>query len=519
MKTIIEKKYLVRTLSVLCLALTLAFLTSCDDDEDKSNGNVELLSFGPAGVQHGEEIVFIGRNLDKVTSIVFYPSVEIPRSAFTSATNERIRVVIPETVESGRVVLKTPAGDIESKTIFDLEVPVVITSVSLEAKPGTNITITGEMINWIYSVVFANNVVVEREAFVSQSMTELVVTVPMEARTGLVTFITGGTEPLTINSEEVLTVTLPTPSDISPASIRHTENITITGADLDLVVEVKFPGGGSVSRDNFVSQSETELVVTVPATTTDGKLTVVAGSGIEIETEDEISIILPDVTAFSPADADDHDPGVTLTMTGTELDQVKSLTFPNVDTPVEEFVSHTPNEIQVVIPEDAEGGTVVITTIHGFQVPITVPFGNQLTLAKIIFDDAANAPFGAGSGWGGTTSVVGTEKVRAGTSSIKVTFVGGWGGAAQFGNWSGQSLATTGATYYAFSIYGEPGTGDKVLNVIVGGVSVLHTIVEGEWQDIQIPLSSFNNPASISEVSFQDRDWSGVVYIDHIGLK
>src|SRR5690606_19677695 len=137
MKTIMEKKYLVRTLSVLCLALSLSFLTSCDDDEDKNNGNVELLSFGPAGVHHGEEIVFIGRNLDKVTSIVFHPAIEIPRSAFTSATNERIRVIIPETVESGKVVLKTPSGDIESKTIFDLEVPVVITSVTAEAKPGT----------------------------------------------------------------------------------------------------------------------------------------------------------------------------------------------------------------------------------------------------------------------------------------------------------------------------------------------------------------------------------------------
>ena len=143
LNTIMEN-HIVRISTLLCMALTLVFLPACEDDEDNGSGQTELLSFGPTGIQHGEEIVFIGNNLDKVTAIVFAPSVEVQKSSFTSATSETIKLNVPNAAETGKVILKTPDGDIESKTVFSLEVPVVISEVTPEAKPGTNITITGE---------------------------------------------------------------------------------------------------------------------------------------------------------------------------------------------------------------------------------------------------------------------------------------------------------------------------------------------------------------------------------------
>lgn len=503
----------------LCLALSFVFLASCEDDEDNVSGQIELLSFGPTGIHHGEEIVFIGKNLDKVTAIVFQPSVEVPKGAFTSATSETIKLNVPDAVETGKVILKTPDGDIESKTIFSLEVPVVISGVTPEAKPGTDITVTGNYINWIESVTFANNLVVEKADFVSQSQTEMKVTVPMEARTGFLVFSAGGTEPLAISTDDPLTVTLPAATDITPSSIRHTENVAITGTDLDLVTKIEFGGGASVLGGDFVSQSETEIVVAVPATTTNGNLILTAPSGLEVEIG-ALTIILPDVTAFSPASTDDHDPGVTLTMTGTDLDLIAKLSFPNVTDPVTSFVSQSTTELQVVIPDEAAGGTVVITTIHDYTVPITVPFGDQLTLATVIFDDAVHAPLGAGGGWGGvTTDPANAEQVRVGSKSVKVDFVGSWGGGGQFGNWSGESVSTAGASFYAFSIYGGAGTDGNSINVNVAGTQVVVTIEEGNWKDVQIPLGDFNSPAGISEIWFQDHGWSGTVYIDHIGLK
>ena len=243
-------------------------------------------------------------------------------------------------------------------------------------------------------------------------------------------------------------------------------------------------------------------------------------SGVKVEASNALSIILPVVTAFSPSDPIDQQPGVTLTITGTDMDYVKTLTFPNVETPVETFLSQSPTEIQVVIPDDAEGGTLVITTIHGFAVPVAVPFGDQLKLATVIFDDAVHAPLKAGGGWGGAvTDAANTEKTRAGTVSVKVTFGGDWGGGAQFGNWDGLVLSTTGASYYAFSIYGGTGTVGKNINANVAGKVIEVTVEEGKWKDVQIPLEDFDSPTGINEIWFQDRGWSGTVYIDQIGLK
>lgn len=514
-----KRNHIGKVAGLLCLMLSFVFLTACDDDDDKGSSQIELLSFGPSGVKHGEEIRFIGNNLDKVTAIVFTPGVEVTRDAFTSVTPEVIKLNVPPTVETGKVILKTPDGDIESKSILSLEVPVVIASFTPEAKPGTEITITGEFINWVESVTFASNLVVEKADFVSQTQTELKVTVPWEARTGFLVFNTGGTEPLEITTEEALTVKLPEASSLSPGAIRHTDNLTITGTDLDLVTQIAFGGGAVVQSGDFVSQSETEIVVSVPATTTDGNLVFTAPSGLEVETG-MLTIILPNVTAFSPPDTDDHDPGVLLTMTGTDLDLIAKLTFPNVPDPVTDFVNQSTTQLQVVIPDEAQGGTVVITTIHDFTVPITVPFGDQLTLATVIFDDEVHAPLGAGGGWGGvTTDAENSEQVRVGTKAIKVTFVGSWGGGAQFGNWNGDAVSTAGASFYAFSIYGGPGTGGNSINVNVAGKVLEVAIEEGAWKDVQIPLSDFENPAGISEIWFQDRGWSGDVYIDHIGLK
>src|SRR5690606_30180341 len=203
-------------------------VTSCDDDDDDINsGQVVLLSFGPSGVHLGDEIVFVGENLSKVSAVVFQPGVEVSKSAFTSATDERIKLVIPQSAETGKVVLKTADGDVESKTVFSLEVPVVISAVTDEAKPGTDITITGEFVNWIESITFPSDVTIPKVNFVSRSQTEVVVTVPLEAETGFLIFNTGGTEPLAIGYEDPLTVTLPAVLTLNPLSVQQTENITI----------------------------------------------------------------------------------------------------------------------------------------------------------------------------------------------------------------------------------------------------------------------------------------------------
>jgi hypothetical protein len=511
-----KSNYRIEKIFLACIALiTILFVNSCTED-DENSGEVVLLSFGPTGAQHGEQIKLIGQNLNQVTAIDF-AGAEVPASAFTSQTPQLIEVLVPNSAEAGKIILKTPQGDIESKTVLSFKVVATINSITAEAKPGTPITISGDKLNWIESVTFSDDLVVEKEEFVSQSISELVVNVPMEAKTGFLEFTSGGTKPLAFESENPLTVTLPEVSSLSPSAVKHTENLTISGTDLDLVTKVTFPGSASVLSSAFASQTETQIVLAVPATSTNGKLVLTVPSGLTVETTSSITIILPIVTAFSPSDPASHIAGNTLTLTGTDLDLVGQIKFPGVTAAVTDF-QKTSTEIVVVIPDGVIGGTVVLNTIHGFTVPVTVPFGNQLTLTAVIFDDALKSTFTKG-GWG-SPDIANTENPRVGSVSIKSTFTGGYSGGGQFGTWSGTPLPTSGTTYFAFSVFGDAGTDGKSLIInFNGGPQAFVTIVEGQWKDVKIALSSVGSPATISEISFQDTNWSGVVYIDQVGLK
>ena len=277
--------------SILLLVLVSAalVLNGCDDEERQSE-TVELLSFGPSGVWHGEDITFIGNRLDKVTSIILPRDVEVPSSSFKEHTSERIVLTVPVETMYGKVILRTPDVDIESKAMLGLTYEMAITSMPAEAKPGTNITLTGEFLNHAEEVWFADGKVVTD--FVSQSLTELVVTVPLDARTGNVVVSNGAlTAPIIAESESLLTVTLPAVTALEPTPVERGGELTLTGTDLDLVNEIIFKGGIAVQRDAFVSQNVTQLVVTVPGDANKGTLTLVAFSGVEVETEQAIELV------------------------------------------------------------------------------------------------------------------------------------------------------------------------------------------------------------------------------------
>ena len=420
---------------VIVWSLLFFGFVSCDSNEEGASSEVVLESFGPSGVKHGESIKFIGRNLDKVTSIEFV-GVTVEKSTFTSQSSGLIELTVPDATEEGTVILKTPDGDIQSKSLLSFDVAVTISSVQEEVKPGNTLTITGEYVNWITEVWFTDGIVADE--FVSKSVNELVLVVPMEAQTGPLVFMTGGTEPEVIDSEEDLIVTLPAISSLSPLLAERGEDLTITGTNLDLATGVLFKGSDEPVT-TFKSQSETEIVVTIPDYTNKGKVSVVAASGVAVESSEILTIPLPPLAP----------------------------------------------------------------------------------LGLVIYDDALKNGWQKWGGWGGGSSDLNnTDNVRDGDKGVKIVFGGDWGGPMQLG---GGNSSTTGFTKFVLSIFGTPGTGGKVVNLIVKGGTTEEkqiTIVEGEWTEYELPLSTtFGNPATITEMFFQDRGWSGTLYVDHIGLR
>jgi hypothetical protein len=93
----------------------------------------------------------------------------------------------------------------------------------------------------------------------------------------------------------------------------------------------------------FVSQSATQLVVKIPGATTKGKVTLEAASGVQTVSGMDLDVVLPSVTTISPSPVD---PLANVTITGTNIDLVSSVTFNNAAA-VTSFVSQTATQMVV----------------------------------------------------------------------------------------------------------------------------------------------------------------------------
>lgn len=293
-------------LTLIGLVLSIGILISCKKNDNPNSGQVKLNSFGPTGAKHGDTLRFIGTNLNLVNEIDFTggDSAVVQKSGFIQQTSDLILVIVPKAAENGYVKLKTSQGDIISKTKFNLDVVTTITSMATSAKPGDNITLKGNYLNWIDSITFGKNKVVK--TFVSKSITELVVKVPQDAQTGPLLVNYGGTKPDVIQTDDTLHVALPAITGFSPNPVAHGDNLTIMGTNLDLTMGVLFKGQ-KVPVTSFVSKSSSQLVVKVPDTVNKGTITLVAYSLLTVESTQKLTFVgdLPELAPLAYAFYDD----------------------------------------------------------------------------------------------------------------------------------------------------------------------------------------------------------------------
>lgn len=510
--------YNVRLVILTALFTSLAFLGCKKDKADTSSGAIQLLSFGPTGAQPGDTIRFFGNNLDKVTEIDF-TGASVASSNFVSQSKNEIHVIVPDATEKGFVVLKTPSGDITSKTQFNISVAAIVSSITGTARPGENITIQGDYLNWVTSVTFNDGKVVT--AFVNQSKNQLELTVPADAQSGTLILAYGGTDSSFVETMDTLHVTLPVATSFSPNPLKHADNLTITGTDLDLATKVYFTGVTGAVTD-FVSQSATQLVVKVPGATINGKITLEAASGVQTISSNDLNILMPVVTNMSPNPVD---PETNLTVTGTNMDLVSAIVFQNAD-PVTSFVSQTATQIVVKVPKGVTEGKITLNVLNS---TLTVQSSDILkitgatpppVIALPFYKDAITSNWNGwiGGGWGGTADYSNTAPVREGDNSIKISYSGGWGSPMQLG---GANVSTSGYTTFKISIYGGPGSNGLKVNLGINGADSYNiTLVEGKWTDYQIPISDLTSSGKITDIILKEFNGSGgfTVYVDDIGL-
>jgi hypothetical protein len=511
-------------LLALCAVLGLCFL-ACKKDKDNGSDQVQLLSFGPTGARHGDTLRFVGTNLGQVMAIQFTgQDAVVEKSNFTQQTDELILVIVPPSAEKGLVILKTAAGDIASKTSFNVNVKTTasITGMTMAARPGENITLSGNYLNWITRITFNQDKVVT--TFISQSLNELVVQVPEDAQTGPLTISFGGTDSVDIETADTLKVALPVATSISPNPVKHAQNLTITGTDLDLATQVIFPGVDAPVND-FVSQSATELVVEVPGAATKGKLIFEAASGVQTSFDTEFDVSIPAVNSMAPNPVD---PGANLTITGTNLDLVSAVIFANAPA-VTTFVSQSAANLVVKLPVGVARGKITLSVLNS-TVKVMSDAVLEITgsapppaISFPIYNDAVTANWNGwiGGGWGGTSDRANATPVREGEKSIKISYVGGYGSPVQLG---GGNIDVKNYTVFKLSVFGAPGSQGKKINLGINGADSPYTItvVQGEWTDYEVPLSTLGLSATkpLTEIWVKESSGTGgfTVFVDAMGL-
>ena len=346
---------------LLSLLVVAGTWISCDKDDDDNGSNstkTELINFGPTGAQHGDTIRFFGNNMDKVTEIDFTGGAKVMQNEFKKQTKTEIHLVVPDLAQEGLVTIKSPTGDVVSKTRFNLDVLPVITTITKESRPGDNVTIKGKFLDWVSGVTFARDK--PATTIVSKKIDELVVKVPMDAQTGRLILFYGGTKSSQMETDTVK-VTLPAVTSMTPNPVFHDANLTIAGTNLDLVTKITF-NSVSTAVTSFVSQSATQIVVKVPGGTRKGKITLTSPSGVTVQSTQDLDVVLPVVTGLTPNPVLHQ---TDLTITGTNLDLANKITFAGTTTAVTSFVSQSATQIVVKVPAGAIKGKLILGVTSG----------------------------------------------------------------------------------------------------------------------------------------------------------
>ena len=255
------------------------------------DGSIELYGFTPMTAKAGAVIRLTGKDFDFVNEVVFTSGISIPKDEFVSHGKEVIEVVLPIEAQTGPVAVSGPVQGNSLTVYFDEDINVVlpsITSLSHEViKAGRVLTVTGKDFDLVDGLNFGGGILPDSYV-INDSYTSITVTVPINARDGSVvlTSFSG----VRVFSETELVMLMPTITSVTPNPVKVREEITIIGTDLDLISGIAFGDGkqpGTIPPD----VTETQMVVTVPATAKDGKIVFSTRANKSVESPEVMTII------------------------------------------------------------------------------------------------------------------------------------------------------------------------------------------------------------------------------------
>lgn len=362
-------------LVLLLICSTFAF-TSCDRDDlntDQYGNEISVLSYGPNPVLRGGVLTFKGANLDQITEIDL-PGAEAITSinVVTSGKNSEINIEVPaEKCEPGIVTLKTAKnGEIKTLTPITYIENLKFTGFylgenkeNLVGNVGDVLTIEGDYLNNITSVIFANGATMDAENFKSQTRYQIQLVIPAEAGEGRFQISDGNNY---MYSEGALSINAPeidANNAIGKSLIKAGETEVLRGTSLDQIASIEL-NGATVEAADFKSQTASEITFVISSKVADGEITAVTKSGIRIPFG-EITTVVPSQLVATPSPIKN---GAELTITGKDMDLITGIAFPNAKESKLNKVETT--KVTSTVPEDAQEGDITLSLDNGKTVTV-----------------------------------------------------------------------------------------------------------------------------------------------------
>lgn len=331
----------------------------------------------------GDVVTIKGDYLNLMHGVIFAGSDTIKEAEFVGHDRYTIQVKIPAEARTGVITLTDTTKDgtsLETKEELTINTPEATPIKDRNIKAGEILSIKGSSFDQIASVKF-EGATVDAADFKSQSAAEITVAVPAKATDG--TFYVVTKSGIEVPVGNIITV-VPTQLVATPNPVKNGAELTISGKDMDLITGIAFPN----AKESKLNKVETTKVTsTVPEDAQEGDITLSLDNGKTVTVA--YTLVKPTVTACTPATIT---AGERTIIKGTDLDLVKSVTFPgDVEQTVTDFKG-TANNIAVTVPTACAGSGFKLNLKNG----TTIEVKKDMLTIKAATDPALSQPVYSG---------------------------------------------------------------------------------------------------------------------------
>ena len=309
----------------------------------------------------GDVVTIKGDYLNLMHGVIFAGSDTIKEAEFVGHDRYTIQVKIPAEARTGVITLTDATKDgasLETKEELTINTPEATPIKDRNIKAGEILSIKGSSFDQIVSVKF-EGATVDAADFKSQSVAEITVAVPAKATDGTFYVVTKSCIEVPVGN--IITV-VPTQLVATPNPVKNGAELTITGKDMDLITGIAFPNAAE-SKLNKVET--TKVTSTVPEDAQEGDITLSLDNGKTVTVA--YTLVKPTVASCTPAAIT---AGEKTIIKGTDLDLVKSITFPgDAEMTVDDFKG-TANAIAVTVPAACAGSGFKLNLKNGTTVNI-----------------------------------------------------------------------------------------------------------------------------------------------------